>query len=320
MRTICRAPTGIRPAVPAPVEHHLGAVGGLDHALEVGAVRAVGAPARMVRAAHPARDAARARALGEVEVLPLAAVLAGELDAPALGVDELDAVERLELHDAIVPTPSARMSAVPPVIRDVAAGLWIWRVEHPDWAPHVGWDPAVTSTCVESGGEVVVIDALVPVAGADAVWARLDDRPPTTAVVLKPDHVRERRPDRASASAPEPSARASSGATTSPRRTSSRSSPGASCRAAWLRSTTDAVATKRRSGFLSSGPSSSPTPSPSATATFASGARPGTRSACSRPCVPCSISRSSTSSSPTASRSHDRAAFERALELPPWVE
>ena len=60
---------------------------------------------------------------------------------------------------------------MPPVIRDVAAGLWIWRVEHPDWAPHVGWDPAVTSTCVESGGEVVVIDALVPETGADAVWA-----------------------------------------------------------------------------------------------------------------------------------------------------
>ena len=77
-----------------------------------------------------------------------------------------------------------------PEIRDVAAGLWIWRVEHPDWAPHVGWDPAVTSTCVESGGEVVVIDALVPETGADAVWARLDDRRPTAAVVLKPDHVR----------------------------------------------------------------------------------------------------------------------------------
>jgi len=82
------------------------------------------------------------------------------------------------------------MSAVLPEIRDVAAGLWIWRVEHPDWAPHVGWDPAVTSTCVESGGEVVVIDALVPETGADAVWARLDDRRPTAAVVLKPDHVR----------------------------------------------------------------------------------------------------------------------------------
>ena len=60
----------------------------------------------------------------------------------------------------------------------------------PTGRPHVGWDPAVTSTCVESGGEVVVIDALVPETGADAVWARLDDRRPTAAVVLKPDHVR----------------------------------------------------------------------------------------------------------------------------------
>jgi hypothetical protein len=80
--------------------------------------------------------------------------------------------------------------AVPAAIRDVAPGLWIWRVDHPDWAPHVDWEPAVTSTCVESRGEVVVLDALVPETGADAVWARLDARPPTTAVVLKPDHVR----------------------------------------------------------------------------------------------------------------------------------
>jgi hypothetical protein len=80
--------------------------------------------------------------------------------------------------------------AVPAAIRDVAPGLWIWRVDHPDWAPHVDWEPAVTSTCVESRGEVAVLDALVPETGADAVWARLDAGPPTTAVVLKPDHVR----------------------------------------------------------------------------------------------------------------------------------
>ena len=77
-----------------------------------------------------------------------------------------------------------------PEIRDVAAGLWIWRVRHPDWASHVGWEPTVTSTCVESDGEVAVLDALLPEADAEAVWARLDARPPTMAVVLKPDHVR----------------------------------------------------------------------------------------------------------------------------------
>jgi hypothetical protein len=76
-------------------------------------------------------------------------------------------------------------------LRDVAAGLWIWRVRHPDWAPHLDWEPLVTSTCVESGGEVAVLDALAPPEDASDVWARLDERPPTLAVVLKPDHVRD---------------------------------------------------------------------------------------------------------------------------------
>jgi hypothetical protein len=76
-------------------------------------------------------------------------------------------------------------------LRDVAPGLWLWRVEHPDWAPGLGWDPPVTSTCVETGGEVAVLDALAPPDDASEVWARLDARPPTLVVVLKPDHVRD---------------------------------------------------------------------------------------------------------------------------------
>jgi hypothetical protein len=28
-------------------------------------------------------------------------------------------------------------------IRDVAAGLWIWRLEHPHWKPGQGWEPVV---------------------------------------------------------------------------------------------------------------------------------------------------------------------------------
>jgi hypothetical protein len=74
--------------------------------------------------------------------------------------------------------------------RDVAPGLWIWRLEHPEWAPHLGWPPQVTSTVVESRGEVAVLDPLAPPDDAEA-WARLDARPPTLAVVLKPDHVRD---------------------------------------------------------------------------------------------------------------------------------
>lgn len=76
-------------------------------------------------------------------------------------------------------------------LRDVAPGLWLWRVEHPEWRPDLGWERTVTSTVVESDGEVVALDALAPSEGARDVWERLDARPPTVAVVLKPDHVRD---------------------------------------------------------------------------------------------------------------------------------
>ena len=74
-------------------------------------------------------------------------------------------------------------------VRDVAPGLWVWRVRHPAWSPEVEWPPVVASTCVESGGEVVVLDPIAP--ADDEAWLRLDARPPTVAVVLKPDHVRD---------------------------------------------------------------------------------------------------------------------------------
>jgi hypothetical protein len=80
---------------------------------------------------------------------------------------------------------------VPPTIRDVAPGLWIWRTEHPDWEPGFAWQRIVNSTCVESGGEIAVLDPLAPPPDAAEIWDRLDARPPTMAVVLKPDHVRD---------------------------------------------------------------------------------------------------------------------------------
>ena len=49
----------------------------------------------------------------------------------------------------------------------------------------------VASTCVESAGETLVLDPLAPPVGATGVWNRLDARPPTAVVVLKPDHVRD---------------------------------------------------------------------------------------------------------------------------------
>ena len=76
-------------------------------------------------------------------------------------------------------------------IVDVAPGLWIWRREHPAWTPQVKWEPPVTSTYVASGGEIAVLDALAPPDEATDVWERLDANPPTIAVVLKPDHVRD---------------------------------------------------------------------------------------------------------------------------------
>jgi hypothetical protein len=76
-------------------------------------------------------------------------------------------------------------------LRDVAPGLWLWQVEHPDWIPGEGWEPLVGSTCVESGGEVAVLDPLAPPDDATEIWERLDARPPTLVVVLKPDHVRD---------------------------------------------------------------------------------------------------------------------------------
>jgi hypothetical protein len=76
-------------------------------------------------------------------------------------------------------------------IRDVAPGLWIWRLEYPDWRPGLGWDKVVTSTYVASRGEAAVLDPLAPPHDAADVWRRLDEHPPTIAVVLKPDHVRD---------------------------------------------------------------------------------------------------------------------------------
>lgn len=74
--------------------------------------------------------------------------------------------------------------------RDVAPGLWIWRLSYPGWHERAGWPEVVTSTCVESRGEVAVLDPLAP-PEASETWERLDARPPTLAVVLKPDHVRD---------------------------------------------------------------------------------------------------------------------------------
>jgi len=76
-------------------------------------------------------------------------------------------------------------------LKDVAPGLSVWRVRHPAWQPDLDWEPLVTSTHVESGGETLALDPLAPPADAIEIWKRLDARPPTAVVILKPDHVRD---------------------------------------------------------------------------------------------------------------------------------
>jgi hypothetical protein len=76
-------------------------------------------------------------------------------------------------------------------VRDVAPGLWLWRQPHPDWREGLDWEPEVSSFVVESRGEAIVLDPLAPPPSAREVWDRLDATPPTTVVVLKPDHVRD---------------------------------------------------------------------------------------------------------------------------------
>lgn len=76
-------------------------------------------------------------------------------------------------------------------LRDLAPDLWLWRVEYPGWHPDAGWEPLVSSTCVTTGGEVVLIDPLAPPAEATEIWERLDAHAPTVVLVLTPDHVRD---------------------------------------------------------------------------------------------------------------------------------
>ena len=76
-------------------------------------------------------------------------------------------------------------------IRDVAAGLWLWRQRHWEWREGDDWEPEVASFVVESRGEVVLLDPLAPPPSARAVYDRLEARPPTAVVVIKPDHVRD---------------------------------------------------------------------------------------------------------------------------------
>jgi hypothetical protein len=72
-------------------------------------------------------------------------------------------------------------------IVDVTPGLWLWRQPHPDWEPGGDWEPPVSSFVAGT----TLLDPLAPPPSAREVWDRLEATRPETAVVLKPDHVRD---------------------------------------------------------------------------------------------------------------------------------
>jgi hypothetical protein len=76
-------------------------------------------------------------------------------------------------------------------LRDVAPGLWLWRLAHPDWSEGADWEPEVASFAVESRGVRLVLDPLAPRPSERAAWDFLDAFAPEVAIVLKPDHVRD---------------------------------------------------------------------------------------------------------------------------------
>jgi hypothetical protein len=80
---------------------------------------------------------------------------------------------------------------MPVELRDVGPGLWLWRQPHPDWSDGADWEPEVSSFAVQSRGARVLLDPLAPPPSEHEAWERIGAFAPDTAVVLKPDHVRD---------------------------------------------------------------------------------------------------------------------------------
>jgi glyoxylase-like metal-dependent hydrolase (beta-lactamase superfamily II) len=66
------------------------------------------------------------------------------------------------------------------LVEELAPGLWRWTTPHPDWTPEQGgpegWERDVSSVYCEAGGDVLLIDPLVPAdeAERDRFWSALD--------------------------------------------------------------------------------------------------------------------------------------------------
>ena len=75
-------------------------------------------------------------------------------------------------------------------VRDVAAGLWLWRQPHPEWpGADSDWQPEVSSFAVRSNGVDVLLDPLAPHPSVVSVWNRISKV--DAVVILKPDHIRD---------------------------------------------------------------------------------------------------------------------------------
>src|ERR1700751_5645626 len=84
----------------------------------------------------------------------------GEIATLRLGLtrdDEL-VVEPLRYQESKHLVSLDVMKTSEPELIDVARGLWLWQVEYPEWPRGEGWDGKVISTCVESGGEIALLD------------------------------------------------------------------------------------------------------------------------------------------------------------------
>jgi hypothetical protein len=74
-------------------------------------------------------------------------------------------------------------------VRDVAAGLWLWRQPHPEWPGGDDWEAEVSSFAVRSAGLDILLDPLAPHPSAVSVWNRISKV--DAVVILKPDHLRD---------------------------------------------------------------------------------------------------------------------------------
>ena len=64
------------------------------------------------------------------------------------------------------------------VVQEVAAGLWRWTGEHPEWTPEQGgpegWERDVGCVYYEAPEAVVLFDPLVPPEDEERFWRALD--------------------------------------------------------------------------------------------------------------------------------------------------